>query len=239
MSAGRLTTCRHSPVSTMTLRTTLVNRPKKPFQSPGTHQRGRAAEAFIAFSSGPVCRECGDDRFGGCDPAEDATLRLDHAQPHLLKLREIRADAIGYDDAFVAAVVRLAHRGIDADLGGDPADDQLRDAAVLQHRVEVGGGKGAVPRFVDDRLARQRIKFGDDVVPGLAAYQDPAHRAGVADTGGKPAPRLLRRRQVGKIGRRNSETSLPSTAPKPPGSRKSRCMSMITRLACAASRSNG
>src|SRR6266436_2486671 len=100
MSRGRLTTCRHSPVSTMTLRTTLVNRPKKPFQSPGTHQRGRAAEVIIAFSSGSGCRECGDDRFGRRDPAEDATLRLDHAQPHLLKFREVRADAIGYDDAF-------------------------------------------------------------------------------------------------------------------------------------------
>src|SRR5712671_360956 len=184
MSGGRLTTCRHSPVSTMTLRTTLVNSPKKPFQSPGTHQRGRAAEVFIAFSSRTGCRECVDHRFGGCDPAEYTTLRLDHAQPHLLKLREIRPDAIRYDDAFVAAVVRLTHRGIHADFGGNPADDQLSDVAVLQHRVEVGGVKGALPRLVNHRLARQRIKFGDDVVPGLAAYQDPAHRAGVADTGG-------------------------------------------------------
>src|ERR1700730_4176703 len=182
MSAGRLTTCRHSPVSTMTLRTTLVNSPKKPFQSPGTHQRGGAAEVIIEFSSGSGCRECGDDRFGGCDPAEDAALRLDHAQSHLLKLREIRADAIGYDDAFVAAVVRLTHRGIDADLGRYPADDQLRDVPVLQHRVEVGGVKRALPRLVDNRLPRPRIKFGDDVVSGLAAHQDPAHRAGVANT---------------------------------------------------------
>src|SRR5467141_701165 len=129
MSGGRLTTCRHSPVSTITLRTTLVKRPKKPFQSPGTHQRGRAAEVFIAFSSRTGCRDCVDDRFGGCAPAEDAALRLDHAQAHLLKLREIRADAILYDHAFVAAVVRLTHRGIDANLCGDPADDQLSDAA--------------------------------------------------------------------------------------------------------------
>src|SRR5580704_8247843 len=99
MSAGRLTTCRHSPVSTMTLRTTLVNNPKKPFQSPETHQRGESAEVFIAFSSRIGCRECGDDVLGRCDPAEDAALRLNHAQPHLLKLREIRADTVGDDDA--------------------------------------------------------------------------------------------------------------------------------------------
>src|SRR6202008_1887521 len=147
MSAGRLTTCRHSPVSTMTLRTTLVNRPKKPFQSPGTHQRGAAAAVFIASSSTSGCLECFDDRLGRGDPTEDAALRLDHAQSHLLKLREVRSDAIGNDEAVVAAVVSLAHRRIDADLGGDPADEQLGDAAVLQHRVEVGGKERAFARL--------------------------------------------------------------------------------------------
>src|ERR1700756_3965724 len=128
MSAGRLTTCRHSPVSTMTLRTTLVNRPKKPFQSPGTHQRGAAVAVFITSPSTSGCLECADDGLGRGDPAEDAALCLDHAQPHLLKLREVGSDAIGNDEAVVAAVVSFAHRRVDADLGGDPADDQLGDA---------------------------------------------------------------------------------------------------------------
>src|SRR6266446_9867864 len=99
MLGGRLTTCRHSPVSTMTLRTTLVNRPKKPFQSPGTHQRGAAAAVFVTSSSTSGCRECGDDGLGRGDPAEDAALCLDHAQAHFLKLREVRADAIGHHEA--------------------------------------------------------------------------------------------------------------------------------------------
>src|SRR5215469_8441228 len=150
MSAGRLTTCRHSPVSTMTLRTTLVNRPKKPFQSPGTHQRGAAVAVFIASSSSSGCRERGHDGLGGSDPTEDAALRLDHPQPDLLEFREVRTHAIGNNEAVVAAVVGFAHRGVDANLGGDPADDQLSDAAVLQHRVEVGGAKRALPRLVDD-----------------------------------------------------------------------------------------
>src|SRR5271166_1760497 len=197
MSAGRLTTCRHSPVSTMTLRTTLVNRPKKPFQSPGTHQRGAAAAVFITSSS---TMECGDDGLGGGDPAEYAALRLDHAQPHLLKLREVRADAIGHHDAVVAAVVSLAHRRIDADLGGDPADDQLADAAVFQHRVEVGGVKCTLAGLVDDRLAPQWIEFRDDIVPALAPHQDAAHRARVADAGSEPAAGFFRRRQVGEVG---------------------------------------
>src|SRR6516225_2916832 len=116
MLAGRLTTCRHSPVSTMTLRTTLVNKPKKPFQSPGTHQRGAAAAVFITSSSTSGCVECRDDRRGRGDPTEDAALGLDHAQPHFLKLRKIGADAIGNDEAVVPAVVGLAHCRIDADL---------------------------------------------------------------------------------------------------------------------------
>src|SRR5271155_4206839 len=105
MSAGRLTTCRQRPVKTMTLRTTLVNRPKKPFQSPGTHQRGAAAAPLVAAILKAGAGQCCDHRVGWCDPAEDAALRLDHAQPHLLKFGEIRADAVGDDEAVVAAVV--------------------------------------------------------------------------------------------------------------------------------------
>ena len=46
---------------------------------------------------------------------------------------------------------------------------------------------------------------------------------------GKPAARQARSsRRFGSIVERSSETSLPSISPKPPGSRKSRCMSMMS-----------
>src|SRR4051794_29197484 len=53
VSAGGCTTPRHRPVSTMTWSRTLVNRPKKPFQSPGTHRRAAPASVpgFIFISS--------------------------------------------------------------------------------------------------------------------------------------------------------------------------------------------
>src|SRR6516162_10221119 len=200
MSAGRLTTCRQSPVRTMTLRTTLVNKPKKPFQSPGTQKRGAAAALFITSSSTSGCLECGDDGLGRCDPAENAALCLDHAQSHLLELRKVRADAIGDDDAVVATIVSLAHRRVHANFGGDPAHNQLRDAPVLQHCIEVGSVKGSLARLIDDRLARQRVEFGDDVVPGLAAHQYAAHRTRVADAGSELAADSFRRRQVGEVG---------------------------------------
>src|SRR6516162_6063432 len=156
MSAGRLTTCRHSPVSTMTLRRTLVNSPKKPFQSPGTHQRGAAAAVFKASSSTSGCLKGFDDGLGRGDPAEDAALRLDHAQPHLLKLREVRSDAIGNDEAVVAAVVSLAHRRIDANLGGDPADDSLAEPGVLSHAFKTVAEDGPFPRLTADGFPGKR-----------------------------------------------------------------------------------
>ena len=43
------------------------------------------------------------------------------------------------------------------------------------------------------------IEFGNDVVAGLAAHQDAAHRTGVADAGGAAAADFLGRRQVGEV----------------------------------------
>src|SRR6516165_8777578 len=55
ISFGSLTTPRQSPVSTITFSTTLVNRPKNPFQSPGTHQRiGAARTSCVVIDSLPV-----------------------------------------------------------------------------------------------------------------------------------------------------------------------------------------
>ena len=86
-------------------------------------------------------------------PAEDAALRLDHLQAHRLELGEIGADAVLRHEAVVAAVVGFAHGGVHADLGGHAGDDELRDAAVLQDGVQVGGEERALARLVDHRLA--------------------------------------------------------------------------------------
>ena len=133
MSSGSLTTPSTSPVSTITFSRTLVNRPKKAFQSPGTHSGGSARDrrAVAPLIMADVLpdrktlsgggRQRGQERLGRRHPAEDAALRLDHLQRHLVELREIRGDAVRQHQAFVAAVVRLAHRRLDAHLGGDAA----------------------------------------------------------------------------------------------------------------------
>src|SRR5215472_12404634 len=136
MSSGSFTTPRQRPVSTITLSATLVKRPKKPFQSPATHQVGDVAvrAPLIAFSCS--CKGC-QQRRGGRDPAEDAALRLDHRDAGSVEFGEVRAGAVFQHQAVEAAVVGLAHRGVDADLGGDAADEKLRDVAAAQHGFEV------------------------------------------------------------------------------------------------------
>src|SRR6185436_20242140 len=99
VSAGSGTTYRHSVVRTITFNSTFVNRPKKPFQSPGTHQRTAACPFVMSFPLFSFRRGLGPgERFQKplrvADPAENAALGLDHLERRLLELREIRADAI-------------------------------------------------------------------------------------------------------------------------------------------------
>src|SRR4051812_27276488 len=54
------------------------------------------------------------------DPSEDAPLRLDHGEPALVEFGEVGCAAIAEDDAAVAAVVRVANGGVDANLRRDP-----------------------------------------------------------------------------------------------------------------------
>jgi hypothetical protein len=102
--------------------------------------------------------------------------------------------------------------------------------------------------------------------PAFAANEDAAHRPGIADPQGRRAALDLGRRRIGKIGqmalagvhdqhagraRRSSTaaigftaraswlTSLPSVSPKPPGSMKSRCMSMMRSAVAAQSSAIG
>ena len=263
----------------MTFRTTLVNRPKKPFQSPGTHQSGLNG---VLRASGGACGGLGchgallcqagrGQVRAGSRRREAATqpkmppCALIIARPVGLEFGEVGAGAIRQHQAVEAAIVRFAHRRVDADLGGDAADDQLRDAAAAQHRLEVGGVERALAGLVDHRLAGGGGEFGDDVVAGLAAHQDAAHRAGIADAAGElaaraalpaagrkgradglrgygsPASRPRGRRAARRLSARWRRaawlTSLPSMAPKPPGSRKSRCMSMMSSAAAAGHKS--
>ncbi|OIQ64530.1 hypothetical protein GALL_539200 [mine drainage metagenome] len=104
-------------------------------------------------------------------------------------------------DAFEAAVVRLPHGGVDADIGGDAGEDDILDAAQPQDQFKIGGVETALAGLVDDGLARQRCQVGNDLPPGLATDQHASARAGVADAGADlPRSPAFVRGQVREIG---------------------------------------
>ena len=133
--------------------------------------------------------------------AEHAALHLDHLDRCQMVAVVGGAAAILQHQAFEAAVVGLAHGGVDADIGGDAGEDDVFDAALVEDQFQVGGAERALAGLVDDRLAFDRVEFGDDVPARFAAHQDAAAGAGIADAGidAARAPALVGG-QVGKVG---------------------------------------
>src|SRR3954447_7879656 len=201
--AGTLTTAIISPVRVSTLTRMLNARPKKAFVSPRVHQgtvtgrrAGAGAVGLAVLMTGLLVShggrggggEGGEERGGGGDPAEDAALGADHLQADAVELGEVRADAVGQHEAVEAAVVGLADGGVHADLGGHPGDDEVRDLRPVEQLAEAGRVEGALAGLVDDRLAGDRGQLVDDVVAVLAADEDAAVGAGVADPLAGAAP---------------------------------------------------
>ena len=113
--------------------------------------------------------------------AEDTALHGDHLQRGRVVSWIGRARAVGQQEALVPPVVRVPHRRVHADVGGDPGQDDVRNAADPEQQVQVGGVEGALARLVDDRLAVERGDLRDDLPARLAPDQDPPARAFVAD----------------------------------------------------------
>jgi hypothetical protein len=100
----------------------------------------------------------------------------------------------------IAAVIGLAHGGVDTDFGGDAADQQILDAVFLQQIVERGRVERAFAGLVDHDRVFCGVELRDDVVAGFAADQNPSHRARIADPHARRTARDLRRRRIGEIG---------------------------------------
>ncbi|TKS59336.1 MAG: hypothetical protein EWM72_02348 [Nitrospira sp.] len=60
-------------------------------------------------------------------PANNASLRLDHAESRLFKFRKITFGSILHQRTFISAVVGFSHAGLDAYLGGHSREDQMAD----------------------------------------------------------------------------------------------------------------
>ena len=89
---------------------------------------------------------------------------------------------------------------MDADIRRNAGQYEVGDAAQPQHQFEVGGKERSFSGLVDHRLAGSWRQFRDDLPAGLAAHQNAAAGAGVADIRtNAPRPPTLVTWEIGKI----------------------------------------
>ena len=136
------------------------------------------------------------------DGAEHAALHLDHLDGRVVVAAVGGAAAILEQQAFEAAVVGLAHGGVDADVGGDAGQhDVVGCRAIRSISSRSVAQNEPLPGLSMIGSPGSGRQFGDDLPARLAAHQDAAAGAGVADAGADAlrAPALVGR-QVGEIG---------------------------------------
>ena len=105
--------------------------------SMGTERRGRLRAGCSRGLEGR--------REDSADGAEDAALHLHHLEGSAVIGAEGGAGAILEEKAFEASVVGFAHGGVDADIGRDPGEHEVADAAPAEDQVEIGGAKDPLP----------------------------------------------------------------------------------------------
>src|SRR5262245_57766766 len=98
-----------------------------------------------------------------------------------MELREIRAHAVFQDEAFVAAVVRLTRRSLNADLRRYARDDQAADSPIPENQIQVCGEERSFAGLIDDRLAGHWFQFVNNVMAVFAAHEHASHGALVTD----------------------------------------------------------
>src|SRR6202044_2210158 len=119
----------------------------------------------------------------GLNRSEPAALHLDHLQRRQVVAVIRRAATVFEQQALEAAIVGFAHRRMHADVGGDPGENEIVDAARAQDELEVGGAERALARLIDEGLPRKRLEFVDDIPTRLAADENAPARALVPDAG--------------------------------------------------------
>ena len=151
------------------------------------------------------------------DGPEDAALHRHHPQRCGVVGRVGRAGGVGENQALIAPVVGLAHRGVDTHVGGDAGQHQVRDLVGPEQQVEVGGVERALAGLVHDELAGDRGHLGHDLPARLAADEDPPARSVRADLGAdlRRTPPLVCG-QVAQVGRMTL-TGVDDGHPRAPG----------------------
>ena len=100
--------------------------------------------------------------------------------------------------ALEAAVVRLSHGRMHADIGRDAAEKEALAARRSEEVLEVGREEGALTWLVDNVLGWERLQLVDQLPAWLTAHEDAATRTGLANLGADGGEQPLVLGQVGK-----------------------------------------
>lgn len=121
--------------------------------------------------------------------SEDRTISM----VACLKAGVVALSRILDKQAFIAAVIGLADRGLHTDLRGDAGHDQMGRTDPIKIRLQTGVVERPLARLLHDDLTLSRRQFGHDVAARLATDQQPPHGALVTDLERlAPAPELRR-----------------------------------------------
>src|SRR5580704_4499939 len=132
-------------------------------------------------------RYCSDESCRIRYRAEHAALHLDHFYRVIVVALIGRATAIFEQQTLETAIIGFTHGRMHADIGGDAGEHQIFDPAQAQQQLEIGSTEGALAGLVDHRLAVARREIRNDVPPRLAANENAAAGALVADAGADAA----------------------------------------------------
>src|SRR5665213_2698960 len=82
------------------------------------------------------------DEFDGVgNSAEDPVLHLDHVHRRIVIPTVGGGTTVFQQDAFVSAIVGLAHRRVNANVRGDSSQNNVRDSLLAKNQVEVSGAE--------------------------------------------------------------------------------------------------
>ena len=133
--------------------------------------------------------ERGTHRVARSGGSEHPALHVHHLDRRRVVPRVGGAGAVFEQEALVPAVVSLAHRGVDADVGGDAAEDDTLDPTRAEDQVQVRRAERTFPWLVHHVLPRERVELGDEIPAGFAPDEDLAARPGIPDAGARlPRP---------------------------------------------------
>src|SRR5262245_13027563 len=94
-------------------------------------------------------------------PSKNAALHLHRVDRSFMIPDVCRANAVLQQQTPISDIVGFSHYGVNADVGGDPHQDKVRDTQLLQDEKEVAAIADALSRLIDEYLSFDRLDLFD------------------------------------------------------------------------------